>query len=504
MLKEAIRNRYVCIHGHFYQPPRENPWTGKIEPQPSAGPFHDWNQRITAESYRPNSRAAVLNSEGEAIRCVNNYSRMSFNFGPTLLRWMQQYAPGSYSSILEADAESRNAYSGHGSAIAQAYHHSILPLSNRRDKVTEVAWGIQDFEWRFNRRPEGMWLAETAADIETLDVLASQGIRYTILSPFQAARTRPVGVQKWADASGGRIDTRKAYRVRLPSGLDISVFFYDGGIAKGVAFERLLENGDRFAHRLREGFSSDPAGPELVHIATDGETYGHHHKFGEMALAYTLQALDDDPDSQLTVYGEFLEQNPPTHEVQIINGSAWSCPHGVGRWRSNCGCHTGGDPHWTQAWRAPLRESLDWLRDVLSERFESAAGELFNDPWEARNHAAALLLDESEESRKRFFSRFASHHLSEEETMAALQLLELQRHALMMYTSCGWFFNDLAGIETVQILRYAAKAIDLGEALFQTELEAGFLKRLSRAKSNLPEEGDGAEIYRREVRSSRP
>lgn len=503
MAQKSKLNRYVCVHGHFYQPPRENPWTGKIEPQPSAGPFHDWNQRITAESYRPNSKASVLNSEGEVIRRVNNYGRMSFDFGPTLLRWMQQYAPGTYSSILEADAESRNSFSGHGSAIAQAYHHSILPLSNSRDKVTEVAWGIQDFEWRFGRKPEGMWLAETAADVETLEVLASQGIRYTILSPFQAARTRPDGEQEWVDASGGGIDTRKPYLMRLPSGSDISLFFYDGGIAKGVAFERLLENGDRFAHRLRDGFG-DGSGPQLVHIATDGETYGHHHKFGEMALAYTLQALEDDPNSQLTVYGEFLEQNPPSLEVQIVDGSSWSCLHGVERWRSNCGCHTGGDPHWTQAWRAPLRECLDWLRDALALRFERAAGEFFSDPWEARNHAVVLLLDESEETQEQFFSRLSSHPLPNEEKVTALQLLELQRHALMMYTSCGWFFNDLAGIETVQILRYAARAIELGEALFQTEFEAEFLSRLSRAKSNLTEEGDGAEIYRREVRSVRP
>ncbi len=502
MTEETIRNRYVCIHGHFYQPPRENPWTGKIEPQPSAGPFHDWNQRITAESYTPNSKASVLNSEGDLIRRVSNYSRMSFNFGPTLLRWMQQCAPETYSSVLAADVESRNAYSGHGSAIAQAYHHSILPLANRRDKVTEVAWGIQDFEWRFGRKPAGMWLAETAADVETLEVLSAQGIHYTILSPFQAEKSRPDGAQEWGDASGGRIDPRKPYRMRLPSGSDISLFFYDGGIAKGVAFERLLENGDRFANRLRDGFGDD-SGPQLVHIATDGETYGHHHKFGEMALAYTLQTLADDPNSRLTVYGEFLEQSPPNHEVQIVDGSSWSCPHGVERWRSNCGCHTGGNPHWTQAWRTPLRESLDWLRDALAARFERDAGEFFSDPWDARDHAVILLLDESEETREQFFSRFSSHPLSKEEKMAAFQLLELQRHALMMYTSCGWFFNDLVGIETIQILRYAARAIELGEELFQTEFEAEFLNRLSRAKSNLPEEGDGAEIYRREVLSIR-
>ena len=348
-----------------------------------------------------------------------------------------------------------------------------------------------------------MWLAETAADVETFEVLASQGIRYTVLSPFQAAKTRPDGAREWNDASSGRIDTRKAYRMRFPSGSEIAVFFYNGGIAKAVAFEKLLENGDRFANRLRQGFGDD-ASTQLVHIATDGETYGHHHKFGEMALAYTLQTLEADPGSRLTVYGEFLEQFPPRHDVQIVDGSSWSCSHGVERWRSNCGCQTGGDPHWTQDWRAPLRESLDWLRDALAHRFERAAGEFFKDPWEARNHAVVFLLDSSRETEDRFFSRFSSHPLSEDEKRVASKLLELQRYALMMYTSCGWFFNDLAGIETIQILRYAARAIELGEELFQTRFETEFLKRLSRAKSNLPEEGDGAAIYRREVLSGRP
>lgn len=502
MTQEAIQARCICVHGHFYQPPRENPWTGKIELQPGAGPFHDWNQRITAESYAPNSTASVLNSDGDVIRHVNNYSRISFNFGPTLLRWMQHSEPQTYAAVLAGDLESRRFYSGHGSAIAQAYHHSILPLANRKDKVTEIAWGIQDFEWRFGRKPEGMWLAETAADTATLEILASQGIRYTILSPFQADKTRPDGVREWVDVSGGRIDTRKAYTMKFPSGSEMAVFFYNGEIAKAVAFERLLENGDRFANRLRHGFRADET-PQLVHIATDGETYGHHHKFGEMALAYTLQTLAEDPGARLTVYGEFLEQYPPRHEVQIVDGSSWSCTHGVERWRSNCGCQTGGDPHWTQEWRAPLRESLDWLRDALGPKFERAALEFFKDPWEARNHAVVFLLDGSRETEDRFYSRFSSHPLSEDERRVASKLLELQRYALMMFTSCGWFFNDLSGIETIQILRYAARAIELGEELFQTGFEAEFLRRLSRAKSNVPEQGDGAAIYRREVLSGR-
>jgi alpha-amylase/alpha-mannosidase (GH57 family) len=345
---------------------------------------------------------------------------------------MKQSEPETYSAILAADLESQGAFSGHGSAIAQAYHHSILPLANKRDKVTEVAWGIQDFEWRFGRKPEGMWLAETAADVETFEVLASQGIRYTVLSPFQAAKTRPDGAREWNDASSGRIDTRKAYRMRFPSGSEIAVFFYNGGIAKAVAFEKLLENGDRFANRLRQGFGDD-ASTQLVHIATDGETYGHHHKFGEMALAYTLQTLEADPGSRLTVYGEFLEQFPPRHDVQIVDGSSWSCSHGVERWRSNCGCQTGGDPHWTQDWRTPLRESLDWLRDALANRFERVAGEFFKDPWEARNHAVVFLLDSSRETEDRFFSRFSSHPLSEDEKRVASKLLELQRYALRQF-----------------------------------------------------------------------
>ena len=236
--------KYVCIHGHFYQPPRENPWLEYVEVQDSAAPYHDWNERITAECYGRNATARILNHEGRIEKIVNNYSRISFNFGPTLLSWMRDQIPWVHDAIVEADRQSRKRYSGHGSAIAQVYNHMILPLANPRDKLTQVIWGIRDFEFRFGRRPEGMWLSETAADIETLDAMAQSGIRFTILSPYQASKVRELGKRNWRDVNGGRVDPTVPYRVNLPGGRSIAVFFYDGPVSRAVYFERLLDSGE--------------------------------------------------------------------------------------------------------------------------------------------------------------------------------------------------------------------------------------------------------------------
>ncbi|MCL6482072.1 MAG: DUF3536 domain-containing protein, partial [Firmicutes bacterium] len=373
--------RYICIHGHFYQPPRENPWLEAIEQQDSAYPYHDWNERITAECYAPNAASRILDSEGRIVRIVNNYARISFNFGPTLLAWMEQHAQETYRAVLEADRESRERFGGHGSALAQAYNHLIMPLANSRDKRTQIRWGIHDFVHRFGRRPEGMWLPETAVDLETLELMAEQGIRFTILEPGQARRVRPIGGRTWRDVAGGRIDPTTAYRLRLKSGHSICLFFYDGPIARAVAFEGLLARGENFANRLVSAFNDSRSWAQLVHIATDGETYGHHHLYGDMALAYALQYLEEHRLARLTNYGQYLELHPPTQEVEIFENTSWSCAHGVERWRSDCGCNTGGHPGWNQAWRAPLREALDWLRDTLAPRYEKHAGALLRDPW---------------------------------------------------------------------------------------------------------------------------
>jgi hypothetical protein len=495
---------YVCIHGHFYQPPRENPWLEAVELQDSAYPYHDWNERVTAECYAPNSAARILNTEQRIIRILNNYEKISFNFGPTLLSWLEIKSPKVYRAILQADQVSKERFSGHGSAIAQSYHHIIMPLANQRDKHTQVVWGIRDFEHRFGRFPEGMWLPETAVDIETLEILAKLGIKFTILAPCQACQEGKIGGRSWKDVSGERIDPSMPYRLNLPSGRKISLFFYDGPISRAVAFEDLLANGEGFAKRLMAGFAEDlRPWPELVHIATDGETYGHHHRFGEMALASALAYIESNQLAQITNYGEYLERHPPIHRVEIVENTAWSCIHGIERWRSNCGCNSGGHNEWNQEWRQPLREALDWLRDTLAPKYEQRVQELLKDAWAARDEYIDVVLDRSNESVERFLKKHAVRELDTNERVVVLRLLELQRHAMLMYTSCGWFFDDVSGVETVQVLHYAGRALDLAQQVFGDRLEADFLQRLAKAKSNIPEHGDGARIYETFVKPSR-
>jgi alpha-amylase/alpha-mannosidase (GH57 family) len=488
-------NRQICIHGHFYQPPRENPWLEEVELQDSAYPYHDWNERITAECYAPNAASRILAADKSITEIVNNYSRISFNFGPTLMSWMVRHAREVHDAIIEADRQSRKRFSGHGSAIAQVYNHVIMPLANARDKRTQVVWGIRDFEHRFGRRPEGMWLSETAVDTATLEALAEQEILFTILAPRQAGRVRKLGLRRWRDVSGGRVDTRMAYRCRLPSGRSINLFFYDGPIAQEVAFGGLLASGVEFANRLLGGFDDTRRDAQLVHVATDGETYGHHHRFGDMALAYCLRHIESNQLARLTVYGEFLEQHPPTHEVAIIENTSWSCAHGVERWRSNCGCNT-GRKDWSQAWRGPLRDALDWLRDELAVAYEKAMAGYVRDAWRARDDYIHVILDRADENVARFFAAHGVREWSKDDEVTAFRLLEMQRHAMLMYTSCGWFFDEISGIETAQVLAYAARAIQLARKTTGADLEPEFLKRLERAPSNVAEHPTGADVYR--------
>jgi alpha-amylase/alpha-mannosidase (GH57 family) len=495
-------DRYICIHGHFYQPPRENPWLEAIEIQDSAYPYHDWNERITAECYAPNTASRILDGEGRIIQIPNNYSWMSSNFGPTLLAWMADRDPATYGEILKADRMSQMNFSGHGSALAQSYNHMIMPLASDRDRLTQIIWGIRDFEHRFGRFPEGMWLPETAVDLKTLDLMAEQGIRFTILAPHQARRVRPKGQKNWREVGGGHIDPTMAYELQLPSGRKINLFFYDGPISKAVAFDDLLQRGENLAHRLVGAFSDHRSWPQLVHIATDGETYGHHKPHGDMALAFALQYLQSNRLARVTNYGEFLERHPPTHQVEIFENTSWSCLHGVERWWKDCGCNSGGHPGWSQAWREPLRNALDWLRDNLALRFEARAGELLKDPWGARNEYIRVILDRSPENVEQFLARHALRELAAEDKCTVLRLLELQRSAMLMYTSCGWFFDDLSGPETVQIIQYAGRAIQLDQEVFGDDIEAPFLDLLERARSNLPEHGDGRRIYENFVKLS--
>jgi alpha-amylase/alpha-mannosidase (GH57 family) len=492
--------RYICIHGHFYQPPRENPWLEDIELQDSAYPYHDWNERIAAECYAPNTVSRILDGEGHITGLTNNYARMSFNFGPTLLGWMADKAPEIYEGILAADRQSRQQFSGHGSALAQAYNHMIMPLAHRRDKYTQVLWGLRDFEDRFGRPPEGMWLAETAVDLETLDIMAELGLRFTILAPRQAHKVRKIGHGHWRDVCGGRIDPTTAYLLKLPSGRTINLFFYDGPISQAIAFEDLLVRGENLASRLVHAFSHERPWPQLVHIATDGETYGHHHTHGDMALAYALDHLESLADVHLTNYGEFLEKHPPVFEVKIFENSSWSCVHGVERWWKDCGCNSGMHPGWSQAWRTPLREALDWLRDTLAPRYAEHAARFLKDPWAARDDYIAIILDRRRDNVEEFFQRHAVRRLDLQEKSTALKLLEMQRHAMLMYTSCGWFFDELSGLETVQILQYAGRVVQLARDIFGDDLEPEFLELLQHARSNIPDHGDGGQIFEKFVK----
>jgi alpha-amylase/alpha-mannosidase (GH57 family) len=508
---QKIKDAFVAIHGHFYQPPRENPWLEIIETEESAYPFHDWNERIAFECYRPNAHARIVDKKGKILDIVNNYSSISFNFGPTLLPWLEKKSPSVYQKILEADRESIRK-SGHGNALAQVYDHIILPLANERDKETEVLWGIADFEKRFHRRPDAMWLPETAVNYPTLQVLVRHGMGYLILSPFQGLRVRPLGGKRWIDVSQGRIDPTQPYRcfIKDASGKRVSdqsidIFFYDGMISKEVSFGDLLKDGNAFSEQFGQAYQPLKKRPQLIHIATDGETYGHHKKFGDMALAYALREGFSSRGFEVINYGAFLKRFPPVYEVEIDEGpkgegTSWSCSHGVGRWKEDCGCSTGGRPGWNQKWRKPLREALDLLRDELSLIFEKEGEKVFKDVWEARNSYIDVILDRSSENLNRFFDRYGLKGLDGGGRIKGLKLLEMERHALQMYTSCGWFFADLSGLETIIVLQHASRAMELAQEMTDKEFERMFLDHLSEAHSNHLEMGDGKQVYQRLVK----
>jgi len=488
-------NRFICIHGHFYQPPRENAWLEEVEVQDSAYPYHDWNERVSAECYAPNTASRILDTQNRIIDIVNNYSRISFDAGPTLLTWLEKFNPDAYQAILDADRDSQKRFHGHGSAMAQAYNHLIMPLASSRDKRSQVAWGIRDFEARFARKPEGMWLPETAVDLESLDIMAELGIEFTILSPYQAARVKDIKSGAWIDVDRGRVDPKRPYLCRLPSGRTIALFFYDGPIAHEVAFGPVLQNGEFLAGALLKTFSGDKTQPELVHIATDGETYGHHHRFGDMALAYGLYYLESNNLAELTVYGDYLERFPPTQEVRVVENTSWSCVHGVERWRSDCGDNSGMHPGWNQEWRAPLRGAMDRLRAELIDLYEAEMRPLSPNPWDVRDDYIDVIRNRSAENIEAFLARHIRRPLSQPEKVKVLKLLEMQRHAMLMYTSDGWFFDDISNIETTQVIQYAARAIQLHRDVSGRDLEAEYVGMLAAAKSNIPEIGDGVRAY---------
>jgi alpha-amylase/alpha-mannosidase (GH57 family) len=488
---------FACIHGHFYQPPRENAWLDTILMQKSAFPFHNWNERINAECYMPNSQARLLNEKGQIIGIRNNFEDISFNIGPTLLAWLEKYDSRTYERILEADWRGAQKYQFAGPAIAQVYNHIIMPLASDADKLLQIKWGIKDFSLRFGRNPEGMWLAETAVDTATLEILADQGIRFTILAPWQA--------QYWYQTTNhsthyNSIESNFPYRCLLPSGNEIMLFFYNGQLAGDIAFGNLLSDGRKMADTISEARISNTQEAQLIHIATDGETFGHHHRFGEMALASCLFQIEKSKDLQIMPYGAFLNQFPTNRTVEIKEKTSWSCMHGIERWRSDCGCKTGGEEHWNQRWRSPLRRALNDLKMTLDSLFDhnmitilpnytpslilEAYIEVFQSRTKEKMHGFARLYGITDHKTRRLFFR----------------LLEMQRHSQLMFTSCAWFFNEISGIETTQVLQYACRAIQLYILCGGEDPEPHFLKILAEAQSNDTSLGSAADIYCSDVK----
>jgi alpha-amylase/alpha-mannosidase (GH57 family) len=506
-LHVATTGVFITIHGHFYQPPRENPYLDAIERQPSASPFHDWNERIHHECYRPNAFARVLNDRGEIVGIVNNYEYFSFNIGPTLMSWLERYDLETYQRILEADRLSCDRLNGHGNAIAQVYNHIILPLANERDKYTQIRWGKADFCARFGRDPEGMWLAETAVDYATLKVLVAEGIRFIVLAPSQAQRCRLLPtteqpVSQWLEVGGGQVDPTRPYRCLLPGDAEgqesqyIDIFFYDGPISRDMGFNDVLSSSQHFAGRLGQAVRGDQP-TQLISVATDGETFGHHKGGTEKALAYAFVHEFPDRGWTVTNFAHYLSLNTPLWEVELKPVTAWSCSHGVDRWQDDCGC--GGGGVWHQQWRRPLRDTLNWLRDQLIKVYEDTGAKFFQDSWKARDEYIQVVGDRSLTNINRFLAEHQTHKLTATEKVDALRLLEMQRHALLMYTSCGWFFEELSRPEGTQILRYAARALELAGEVAGIQLEKGFVKRLATAPSNVDCFKQGAEVYRQLV-----
>ena len=474
--------RAVVVHGHYYQPPREDPWLEVVAAEANAAPFHDWNARIERECYRAVVAARLPAADGRIARIINALSWTSFDFGATLLDWMEREAPDTYAQVLAADHASRERV-GFGNAVAAPYHHVILPLGSRRDVVTEVRWGIADFRRRFGRVPEGMWLPETAVDDATLDVLAEHGIAFTILAPHQVARPPAHGLPGLYRTGNGR---------------EIALFLYDGPLSHDVAFGAALRDGAAWARRMLEGAGTAHS---LVAVATDGETFGHHHRFAEMALARMVEDVRRSDAAALTNFAAVLAKRRPVERVTLVEPSSWSCEHGVERWRGDCGCRVAPEKGLHQRWRAPLREAAEWLAGELHAVYDREAGALLADPWAARDAYGELGVHEGAATAA-VVAAHARRPLSPAEVVRARELLEMERHALRLFTSCAWFFDDVGGLEPLQLLRYAARAIELSAA--PPSLAAAFTRQLAAATSNDPAVGDAARIFGERARPALP
>jgi alpha-amylase/alpha-mannosidase (GH57 family) len=507
----AAKRRHVVIHGHFYQPPRENPWLDIIEKQPSASPYHDWNERIYDQCYRPNAYSRILDPRGMIVDIYNNYLNLSFNFGPTLFRWIEKNHPKTADRIVAADRESCVRFGGHGNAIAQVYNHLIMPLSPRRDQLTQIRWAKSFFQSRFKRETEGIWLAETAINMETVGCLIEEGIRFVVLSPTQTQAFRSLdGSEPWRQTSQTAIDTRRAYRL-FARGADggrtgghIDVFFFDEGLSREVSFGELLTNAGTLGAKIRTCYDAAAREDQVVVIATDGETFGHHKPFGDMCLAYFFSRIAHETDMEPVNFGFFLEKNPPRHEVMLKNefgeGTAWSCPHGVGRWARDCGCRSGGPLSWKQEWRSPLRAAFEKLKTYVDESYEQTLAGLVTDPWKLRDSYMAIADARTLKDFKAHLTKLGlGQKLSDEQAMKIRRMCEAQKYMLFSFTSCGWFFSDVSGIETVQNIAYAARALNLAiDQSLQESVTKDLTGLLSRAKSNIPDK-DGETIFREQI-----
>jgi alpha-amylase/alpha-mannosidase (GH57 family) len=498
----------ICIHGHFYQPPRENPWTGEIEKQDSAAPYHDWNEKVFSECYEPNTEAHIINDKGEVIKKINNYEYINFNFGPTLFSWIKEKHPDTYTNIIEADKRSIIRHNGHGNAIAMAYNHIILPLANLQDKITQIKWGLRDFEYHFERKSESIWLPETACNWDTIEILISEKIKYIILDVGQAERIRKFGDAKWQGVTGGSIDPKMPYRCfsRLNRKKFIDIFFYDGPVSKAVAFDDVLQSSANLLGKIVNAVPPGSIENPIVSVATDGETFGHHKKFAERTLAYFLTVHAPANSLRIVNYAEYIEEHPPTHEVEIKKGkngegTSWSCPHGVDRWKDDCGCGGGGS--WHQRWRKPMREAMNWLRDQLILIYEKEGNKYFKDIWQARNDYIDLILEKSDSRINMFFEKNAKRILTHKEIDTCFKLLEMQKNSMLMFTSCGWFFSEISGLEAVQVLQYAAKAIETAHQITGKSLEREFKKKLALAESNIKKYKDGRGVYNKLVKTAK-
>ena len=489
------------MHGHFYQPPREDPWTGLVEIQDSAAPFSDWNKRITAECYAACGASRVLDENGGILSIVNVYETLSFNFGPTLLSWLETEAPEAYKRILQADQTSFQRL-GHGNAIAQSYNHTILPLDTPEDAKTQIRWGLTDFQHRFGRKAEGMWLPECGANPEVLGYMVEEGLKFAILSPWQAKALSLDG-QKWNDLEENPAPSDRPFWVHTPSG-PIAVFFYHPDLASSISFGHLLQSKEGLSHALEKAL--DQAESPMVSIATDGEIYGHHEPFGDMCLAALVDEMQDSPRFEFTNYGAYLEASPPQEWAQLREGdeqrgSSWSCAHGVGRWMRDCGCNTGGEAHWNQQWREPLRKSLETLRELGHHHWlREMEGLGITQPLEILNHYGQVLCGNQAPQK------WAKSIIGEDEQKqsALLRLLEGAKYLRFAFTSCGWFFSEISGIEPVQNLRYAVRAAELLDPDGTKELLTSLTRALTPAQSNIRGMGNGADILTRMALPSLP